>query len=51
VVDRDWVYQGKTLSQENAEVDNDEARLAECPPGRVERASWDVLGDDWTRDA
>jgi hypothetical protein len=51
VVDREWVYQGKTLSQENAEVDNDEARLAECPPGRVEQASWDVLGDDWTRDA
>jgi hypothetical protein len=51
VVDRGWVYQGKNLSQENTEVDNNKTRPAECPPGKVERASWGVLGDDWARDA
>jgi hypothetical protein len=51
VVDRGWVYQGKNRSQENTEVDNNETRPVECPPGKVARASWGVLGDDWTRDA
>jgi hypothetical protein len=51
VVDHEWVYQDKNLNQETAEVDDEEVPLTECPPGRVEPASWDVLGDDWIRDA
>jgi hypothetical protein len=51
VVDHEWVYHDKNLNQETAEVDDEEVPLTECPPGRVEPASWDVLGDDWIRDA
>jgi hypothetical protein len=51
VVDRDWVYQGKNRRQEDTEVDNNETRPAECPPGKVERAIWSVPDDDSARDA
>jgi hypothetical protein len=51
VVDHGWVYHDKNLNQETAEVEDEEVPLTECPPSRVEPASWDVLSDDWIRDA
>ena len=46
MVDHGWVYHDKNLNQETAEVEDDEVPLTECPPSRVEPASWDEVEDD-----